>query len=298
MSADGLTAGAVAQRLGVAVTTLRTWHQRYGLGPTGHQPGRHRRYTEADLARLEVMRRLTTAGLPPAEAARRAVSLNTSGDEPVVHSGRDGGGWAIPVGRAGPVARGLARAALRLDAARVRALVDEAVHSAGVPDAWDRVLRPVLVGVGSRYAATGRLVEVEHLLSVCVSAAFAAVPRPDGGPAAILLACADEEQHTLALEALAAALAECGVPTRMLGARVPVRALLDAVARTGPDAVVIWAQIPETGDTAILEALLSLRRPPSRILAAGQGWTHPLPPSVTAPASLRAAVDLLAAEPH
>ena len=36
---EALTAGAVARRLGVAVTTLRTWHQRYGLGPSHHVPG-------------------------------------------------------------------------------------------------------------------------------------------------------------------------------------------------------------------------------------------------------------------
>jgi DNA-binding transcriptional MerR regulator len=65
-----LTAGVVAQRLGVAVSTLRTWDRRYGLGATGHQAGRHRRYTAADLLRLERMRRLTFEGVPPAVAAR------------------------------------------------------------------------------------------------------------------------------------------------------------------------------------------------------------------------------------
>ncbi|MEV5446862.1 MerR family transcriptional regulator, partial [Streptomyces sp. NPDC052644] len=69
---EPLSAGAVARRLGVAVTTLRTWHQRYGLGPSQHVPGHHRRYTPADLARLEIMRKLTAEGVTPAEAARWA----------------------------------------------------------------------------------------------------------------------------------------------------------------------------------------------------------------------------------
>ena len=67
---EGLTAGAVARRLGVAVTTLRTWHQRYELGPSAHEPGQHRRYTDEDVARLELMQRLTADGVPPGEAAR------------------------------------------------------------------------------------------------------------------------------------------------------------------------------------------------------------------------------------
>ncbi|MEU8189790.1 MerR family transcriptional regulator, partial [Micromonospora carbonacea] len=72
MGDEALSAGAVARRLGVAVTTLRTWHQRYGLGPSQHLPGHHRRYTPADLARLEIMRKLTAEGVTPAEAARWA----------------------------------------------------------------------------------------------------------------------------------------------------------------------------------------------------------------------------------
>ncbi|HYN95703.1 MAG TPA: MerR family transcriptional regulator, partial [Pilimelia sp.] len=96
MADEGLSAGAVARRLGVAVTTLRTWHQRYGLGPSHHEPGHHRRYTPEDLARLEVMRRLTAQGVTPAEAARWARRVPTdvaSGAAPDrVPVGRHGGG--------------------------------------------------------------------------------------------------------------------------------------------------------------------------------------------------------------
>lgn len=69
-----LTVAAVARRLGVAPSTLRTWDRRYGLGPSAHTAGSHRRYSAADLARLVVMRRLTGEGVPPAEAAQIALS--------------------------------------------------------------------------------------------------------------------------------------------------------------------------------------------------------------------------------
>src|SRR3954451_2357111 len=124
---EALTAGAVARQLGVAVTTLRTWHQRYGLGPRHHVPGQHRRYTPEDMDRLQVMRRLTAQGVPPAEAAAwaRRVPMPIDRSTPVPAAGRpefvwpspenpvtvtrDGGGHAIAIGRAGPAARGLAR---------------------------------------------------------------------------------------------------------------------------------------------------------------------------------------------
>lgn len=67
-----LSVAVVARRLGIAPSTLRTWDRRYGLGPSSHRAGSHRRYTAGDLERLTVMRRLTLEGVQPAEAARIA----------------------------------------------------------------------------------------------------------------------------------------------------------------------------------------------------------------------------------
>ena len=58
MEEELLTVAAVARRIGVAPATLRTWDRRYGLGPSAHEAGEHRRYCPNDLAQLTVMRRL------------------------------------------------------------------------------------------------------------------------------------------------------------------------------------------------------------------------------------------------
>jgi len=294
--ADALSAGAVARRLGVAVTTLRSWHQRYGLGPSHHETGQHRRYTTGDLARLEVMRWLTARGLPAAQAARVARSVPSAEERALpALAARGGGGHTIPVGRAGPAARGLARAAIRLDELAMRDLIFQQLSEHGVIHAWDHLLRPVLSGIGLRHAATGRLIEVEHLLSGCISAALATVPRPVAA-ARVMLACAAEEQHSLPLEALAAALAELGVATRLLGARVPLRALQDAVRRAGPSAVVVWSQDAATADPALLRALLAGPAPPAVVVAAGPGWTAAgAPDGAATPGSLAEVVALLQA---
>ncbi|MCI4063633.1 MerR family transcriptional regulator [Micromonospora sp. R77] len=304
MADEALSAGAVARRLGVAVTTLRTWHQRYGLGPSEHVPGHHRRYTPADLARLEIMRRLTAEGVTPAEAARwaRQAPAGSTGDLAAMTTRpgltRDGGGLTIPVGRAGPVARGLARAAMRLDSVAIGETIAHALATDGVVATWDGLLRPVLTGIGERHVTTGGLIEVEHLVSRCVSEAFAAVARAHApaGPPRILLSCADEEQHSLPLEALAAALAEAGVAYRMLGSRVPVAALVEAVTRTGPAAVVVWSQTRATADPGQLSALLAVPRRPLLVLAAGPGWrADTLPAGVVRPVGLGEAVSLAVA---
>ncbi|WP_139123043.1 MerR family transcriptional regulator [Cellulosimicrobium cellulans] len=81
----GLAVAVVARRLGVAPATLRTWDRRYGLGPSEHRAGSHRRYTDDDVARLVIMRRLTLDGVAPSDAARAA--LEADGDELAAHRG-------------------------------------------------------------------------------------------------------------------------------------------------------------------------------------------------------------------
>ena len=260
----GLSAGEAARRIGVAVTTIRTWDRRYGLGPSHREPGRHRRYSEYDLARLELMRRLTTDGVDAAEAAR--ISRTTS--DPAGQSPLDHGPQAAA--RPPGTVKGLRRAALALDPADVDRLLGLALAD-GVARAWTAVIAPALRSLGSQYASAGRYIAAEHLLSGAVSAALARIPRPRTRPR-ILLACAPAEQHSLPLEALAAALAERGVASRMLGARVPVNALLDALARTGPAAVLIWAHLPETADGDQIAAAAATRPRPAVVAACGPGW--------------------------
>jgi hypothetical protein len=294
-----LSAGAAARRLGVAVTTLRSWHQRYGLGPSAHEHGHHRRYTADDMARLILMQQLVTAGVAAARAARwaRRSPLPESSVRPVADGGAPGGGYALALGDTDPAARGLGRAALRLDVLGVRDLVAHAIDERGVAGAWNEVLRPVLVAVGDRAAGTREMVEVEHILSGCVSAVFASLPRPPrDSPVRLLLACTDEEQHSLPIEALAAALATDGIPSRVLGARVPPGALRATIRRTGPVAVLLWAHAPATADPRQLDELLTGRGRPALVAVAGPGWApDTLPPGVAVPTSLAEAVELLAA---
>ena len=305
---------AVARRLGVAPATLRTWDRRYGLGPTLHSAGSHRRYSRSDIARLETMRRLVLDGVPPADAARLAIdhAAPPGADDgpPPGPSGRlsrsdgarpDGarpggpGGRVLALPGGSAESRGLARAAMALDAVSMRAAVDRALAEHGVIPTWTELLCPVLVAVGERWAATGEGVEVEHLLAETADSAFRAVstaPEPRNGRP-VLLACAPEEQHSLPLSALAAALAEQGIGARLLGGGLPLAALRAAVRRTGPAALMVWAHAATSADARLLDALPVLR-PPVTVLAGGVGWIgRPLPARVSYVPDLVSAVGLV-----
>ncbi|WP_207958394.1 B12-binding domain-containing protein, partial [Streptomyces sp. YIM 98790] len=189
----------------------------------------------------------------------------------------------LPVGRARPECRGLGRAALRLDSPAVDRLVGTVLAAEGPVTTWNEVLAPALRAVGRKWASSGeRYVEVEHLLSWHASSLLRRLIVPSPGLRSVrppvLLACMPEEQHCLALEALAAALAARRVPLRMLGAAVPPEALLDAVHRTGPAAVVLWSQVRQTADPVLAHHLLQAgwetrgARVRPVVLAAGPGW--------------------------
>jgi hypothetical protein len=309
----GLSVAAVARRLGVAPATLRTWDRRYGLGPSTHTAGAHRRYSAHDVARLDLMRRLVNTGVPPGDAARAALTAAVDA-EPLVPLGpasvtdiggspvsgvadldldplldeldrldpHPGGGAVIALPSGTPAIRGLARAAMSLDSAACIDLVRETLDRRGVVWTWDNLLAPVLVGVGRRWENTGRGVEVEHVLSESITAALSGVAarlRTPVNPRPVLLSCADEEMHSLPLFAVAAALSERRIGARVLGARVPNDALVSAIRRTGPAAVLVWSYVGSTGDPQQLAALPALRPAPV-VLAAGPGWAHPLPPGV------------------
>ncbi|MEY9875248.1 DNA-binding transcriptional MerR regulator [Streptacidiphilus sp. MAP12-33] len=349
MSETGLPTGEVARRLGVSPVTLRSWERRYGIGPAQRAEGHHRRWTDADIARLETMCRLTAQGLPPAEAARAAAahpspSAVAPGAPPGAYpstspanalpaaspapgaaadcapgsaadSAPGSASGSAPRTAPGPVprteeaerrrhARGLIRAADRLDAPTLQELLGSALERWGVEGAWEDVIAPTLRAAGRRWATLGEAyVEVEHLLSWHVATELRrhvpAVPRT--GPV-VLLAATPGEEHTLPLDAVAAALTARGVAFRMLGASVPPLALAQAYRRLGPAAVLLWSQSRATAAPQLATDLLALpfgvagARHSPLLLLGGPGWRSlGAPRTAHQPPSLRTALDAITA---
>ncbi|WP_447001917.1 MerR family transcriptional regulator [Saccharothrix isguenensis] len=278
------TPRAVAAMLGISPTTLRTWDQRYGLGPSDRTAGGHRRYRDDEIDQLRRMIALTAQGVAPADAAWQSREHAPASPQPARPE--------LTADAARSARRGFLTAADRLDEPRVRRLAAELITAHGVVAAWQAVLAPFLIELGERVHRRGDGVEVEHLASAGLLHALRAVPYPHrDGVLTALLSCAPDEQHTLALEALGAALSEEDRLWRSLGARVPPPALHDAVERLRPAVVVLWAHHVDFAAAVPIE---DLRRSTGAVVVAGPGWDGlALPESVRRPATLTDAVRLI-----
>lgn len=266
---EALTVAAVARRLGVAPATLRTWDRRYGLGPSEHSTGEHRRYNINDLARLTLMRKLVIAGVSPAEAAQRALAFDGETSPELISSS-----LSKDVAVREELVETLIRAARAYDRNFIEELLRSELSARGISNTWNEVIVPLLIMIGDEWAESGTGIETEHLVSEIIKRLLQEENKSVANPVnarPVLLACIGEEMHSLALYALGACLSERNIAIQFLGARTPIEAISAVVKRSAPPAIFLWAQLGKNGDPAVLGELPSIR-PAPRIILGGPGW--------------------------
>ena len=262
---EKLTVAAVARRIGVAPATLRTWARRYGLGPSDHEEGEHRRYCPNDLAKLTMMRRLIVAGVTPADAAEQAKACKT----------------AVPLKKIvkdfevrEEVVAALYKALQSFDHTFVETTLAHEIDTYGVEGAWSDVIAPALFLIGEEWENNQKGIEVEHLFSEILKRTMhnrvVELKKPIN-PRPVLLAAVGEELHSLPIYALAAALCERNIQTSVLGARTPLEALSAMVTRCAPPAIFLWAQLPKNAESKYWNEIPAIR-PAPRIVVGGPGW--------------------------
>lgn len=260
-----LTVSAVARRLGVAPATLRTWDRRYGLGPSTHEAGEHRRYCPADLMKLTLMRRLISAGVTPADAAEQAKKAR--GEIKLENIVRE-----FEVRE--DVVVGINKALQAFDIDFVEETLRAELDEHGVEIAWHEIIVPTLIEIGESWESTGQGVEIEHAFTETLKKVFrersGSCEAPTNGHP-VILAAVGEEQHSLPLHALEAALCELGIKTHFLGARTPFEAVAATVSRLAPPAVFLWALLPKNANPDFYRELPAVR-PAPRIVLGGPGW--------------------------
>ena len=266
---ERLTVASVARRLGIAPATLRTWDRRYGLGPSSHVEGEHRKYDGKDLARLTLMRKLIVQGYSPCDAAEVALKSKAKGSETSLNTTQE-----VESADCSELIESLLKAARVYDRSYIENTLRDQINKQGIIATWNGLIVPVLIAVGNEWAELGTGIEIEHLLTEIITRLMQSSNQTPDLPInsrPVLLACIGEEMHTLALYTLGAALAERNIQSQFLGARTPISAVGAVVRKSAPPAVFLWAQLAKNGKSEVIGDIPKIR-PAPRIILGGPGW--------------------------
>jgi hypothetical protein len=211
------------------------------------------------------MRRLIIAGMSPAEAAEKALTVKSA-----IKMEKIVGGFSDRH----DVIDALHSAANALDKSFIESTLRNDIEKNGVIHSWQEVIVPVLVMLGKSWEETGEGIEIEHFFSETLKRVLrerASMIQKPINPRPVLVASVGEEMHSLAIHALTAALAERNIECHFLGARTPFAALEAMVEKFAPPAIFLWAQLVENADPNFFRNLPAVR-PAPRILLGGPGW--------------------------
>jgi DNA-binding transcriptional MerR regulator/methylmalonyl-CoA mutase cobalamin-binding subunit len=225
---DHLPIRVMSELTGVNPVTLRAWERRYGLIKPHRTATGHRMYNAAHVELVRRVVALTGQGVPIGrvrDALGTATAKATAAADP----------WQEPIDR-------MAAAISRFDEEELDRLYDEALAVHPVEQVTRRLLLPLLVLLGERWAKVPGAIAEEHFFAAYVRSKLGARMltrmRYSAGPR-LLLACCPGEQHEIGLLIFALEARAAGLRVVMLGADTPLEEIAIAARRSKCDAVVL-----------------------------------------------------------
>ncbi|HEX6749451.1 MAG TPA: cobalamin-dependent protein [Longimicrobium sp.] len=268
----------VSERTGLSPDVLRAWEKRYGAvaPPRREGGGGQRLYSDADVARLRLLRRATAAGRSIGQVA----ALADAELERLVREDEAQRTAASVPRRDGNAASAHVRHALAatdaLDAPALEAALRRAVVMLGADAFVDDVASPFLRAVGDGWAAGTLSVAHEHLASAVLRRVLGIVA--DAGPAAgaehtVVVATPAGQVHELGAMLAAASAMSAGWRVVYLGADLPTDDVARAARDTGARVVALSLVSPADprADAAELRRLRRTLPPHVAIVAGGEG---------------------------
>ena len=237
--------GAVSSRLSVTASTLRTWERRYSVGPSFRTQGGHRRYTELDIDRVELMSRLVGRGISARDAARVARALDRDALALALTEELDRKPAPLAAEDLGDA---VVAAAITGDHSRLSQLLAGLLRQVQVTAAWQDVLAPTLRRMSSETATGGLDADAASAASELIvrelHALMAYERMPSTGHTHILFARSLPEVEAIPLLVLEAALIQAGVTTHAVGPELDGRSVASLATRLRPDVLVTWGHPP------------------------------------------------------
>jgi len=220
--------GAIARLTGITTHAIRVWERRYGALSPARTSGGARLYTDHDVQRLRLIKRLLTRGYAISDVARldmQELSRLVPVDQRPRASSR-----SPDAQRAQAAVDELLTAVGEMDLARAGRGLAQASMAFSPHDLVLQVLAPTLEGLGASWESGMLCVASEHaataMLRTQLGALLAAQVIDREGP--VVCSTPAGEQHELGALMAAVVMAMHGLRVLYLGANLPTSALLEA----------------------------------------------------------------------
>lgn len=250
----------VARRTGLTPATIRAWERRYGAVDPARSDGGQRLYSDRDLERLDVLRRLTEMGRSISSVA----ALGREEAQALLLEDRSAESQPAP-SSTDALDRWIDEAYSRIvtmDDDGLERVLWRAFTNLGAPRFLDGVAVPLLHRVGAGWEAGEVTPAQEHLGSDVIGRVLSEVTDrsspTEPGPR-LVVGTLPEERHGLGGRIVAAAAALEGWTVTYLGTDLPASEIAEAASRLGARAVAISLVTSEIVDRTAL-ALTELRR--------------------------------------
>ncbi len=265
---------AVVRETGLKADTVRAWERRYGVPQPARTAGRHRLYSQRDIATLKWLVARQKEGLSISRAVRLWQQTLESGQDPFLV-------MPIPTSKArkSEVVAGeeiekarqaWIQACLSFDEQTAEQTLAQAAALYPIETLIGQVLAPGMHDIGEGWHNNQISASQEHFATALAErrlhALLAAAPSPTREQR-LLVGCPQGEQHALAALMLSLLLRRRGWEVVYLGADTPPKDLEQTLAHVRPHLVVMSVQRLAT--TPVLNEVAALLAPYHATLAYG-----------------------------
>ncbi len=250
-----------ALRTGLTPHVLRAWERRYQVVVPSRSEGGQRLYSDLDVQRLVLLRRLTERG-------HSIARLAGASQEDLERTARDDGGPRsverkplAAVSGSEDFRLAALNAARRLDAAELHVVLERAAVTLGVPAFLDQVVGPTLRGIGDGWSDGTVSIAQEHLASGVVRRVLGWILRVyEIGNSAprLVVATPPRQAHEMGAMLAGAAAAAEGWDVTYLGADLPIAEILASVGQVDARGVALSIVYPAI-DPGLVSDLEELR---------------------------------------